>query len=85
MNILFTGESWADYLFWQDNDKRMVRKINELIKIIKRTPFQGIGKPEPLKHQLKGFWSRRIDLANRLVYEIREKEIVIISCRYHYE
>jgi toxin YoeB len=85
MNILFTEESWADYLFWQDTDKRMVRKINELIKVIKRTPFQGIGKPEALKHQLKGFWSRRIDLANRLVYEIRGKEVVIISCRYHYE
>jgi toxin YoeB len=85
MNLLFTEESWADYLFWQDNDKRIIRKINELIKVIKRTPFQGIGKPEPLKHQLKGFWSRRIDLANRLVYEIRGKEIIIISCRYHYE
>jgi toxin YoeB len=85
MNILFTAESWSDYLYWQDTDKRMIRKINELIKVIKRTPFEGIGKPEPLKHQLKGFWSRRIDLANRIVYEIREKKVVIISCRYHYE
>jgi toxin YoeB len=84
MNILFTEESWADYLYWQETDKRVIRKINELIKMVKRTPFQGIGKPEPLRHQLKGLWSRRIDMANRLVYEIREKEIVIISCRYHY-
>ncbi len=85
MNILFTEGSWADYLYWQDTDKRLVRKINELIKVIKRTPFQGIGKPEPLRNQLKGFWSRRIDLANRLVYEVRAKEIIIISCRYHYQ
>jgi toxin YoeB len=85
MNILFTEESWNDYLFWQETDIRILKKINELIKVIKRTPFQGIGKPEPLKHQLKGFWSRRIDLSNRFVYEIKEKELIIISCRYHYE
>ena len=85
MNILFTEESWSDYLYWQHTDKRILQKINELIKVIQRTPFQGIGKPEPLRHQLKGLWSRRIDLAHRLVYEVRQSEIVVISCRYHYE
>ncbi len=85
MNILFTEEAWSDYLYWQDTDKKMLHKINELIKVIMRTPFQGIGKPEPLRHQLKGFWSRRIDLSNRLVYEVRAKEVVVISCRYHYD
>jgi toxin YoeB len=85
MNVSFTEESWADYLYWQGTDKRVLHKINELIKVIQRTPFEGIGKPEPLRHQLKGFWSRRIDLAHRLVYEVRQSEIVVISCRYHYE
>ena len=85
MSILFTEESWSDYLYWRDTDERMIRKINELIQVIIRTLYKGIGKPMPLRHQLKGFWSRRIDLANRLVYEIRSKEVVIISCRYHYE
>jgi toxin YoeB len=85
MNVSFTEESWADYLYWQSTDKRVLHKINELIKVIQRTPFEGIGKPEPLRHQLKGFWSRRIDLAHRLVYEVRKSEIVVISCRYHYE
>ena len=84
MNILFTEEAWSDYLYWQDTDKKMLHKINELIKVIVRTPFQGIGKPEPLRHQLKGLWSRRIDLSNRLVYEVRVQEVVVISCRYHY-
>ena len=85
MNVSFTEEAWSDYLFWQQTDKRTLHKINELIKVIQRTPFQGIGKPEPLRHQLKGLWSRRIDLAHRLVYEVRQSEIVLISCRYHYE
>ena len=85
MNVSFTEESWTDYLYWQSTDKRVLNKINELIKVIRRTPFQGIGKPEPLRHQLKGFWSRRIDLAHRLVYEVRQSEILVISCRYHYE
>ncbi len=85
MSILFTDEAWSDYLYWQETDKKMLHKINELIKVILRTPFQGIGKPEPLRHQLKGFWSRRIDLSNRLVYEVRAKEVVVISCRYHYD
>lgn len=69
----------------QKADKKMVRKINELIKSIKRTPFEGIGKPEPLKFDLAGFWSRRIDQEHRLVYQVIDKEVKIIACRYHYE
>ncbi len=84
MNLLFTPESWDDYLFWQKNDKKNLRRINELIKDIRRNPFEGIGKPEPLKYQLQGCWSRRIDQEHRLVYEVEEKFIRIIACRYHY-
>ena len=84
MRLVFTTRSWDDYLYWQKNDKRMVRRINDLIKDIQREPFEGIGKPEPLKHQLQGLWSRRIDSEHRLVYEIAEDEQRIIACRYHY-
>ena len=84
MRLVFTTRSWGDYLYWQKNDKRMVRRINDLIKDIQREPFEGIGKPEPLKHQLQGLWSRRIDEEHRLVYEIAEDELRIIACRYHY-
>jgi toxin YoeB len=84
MNILFTDESWADYLFWQKNDKKINTRINLLIKEIVRTPFEGIGKPEPLKYQLQGCWSRRIDEEHRLIYEITAKELRIIGCRFHY-
>jgi toxin YoeB len=84
MRLVFTTRSWDDYLYWQKNDKRMVRRINDLIKDIQREPFEGIGKPEPLKHQLQGLRSRRIDEEHRLVYEIAEDELRIIACRYHY-
>ena len=84
MRLVFTTRSWDDYLYWQKNDKRMVGRINDLIKDIQREPFEGIGKPEPLKHQLQGLWSRRIDSEHRLVYEIAEDEQRIIGCRYHY-
>ena len=84
MNILFTDESWADYLFWQKNDKKINARINLLIKEIVRTPFEGIGKPEPLKYQLQGCWSRRIDEEHRLIYEVTAKELRIIGCRFHY-
>ena len=84
MNILFTPESWADYLFWQKNDKKYLRRINELIKDIKRTPFEGIGKPEPLRFQLQGCWSRRIDQEQRIVYKVEDEVIKIIACRFHY-
>ena len=83
-NIVFSDASWDDYLYWQKNDKKNLKRINILIKDIKRNPFEGIGKPEPLKHQLQGCWSRRIDNEHRLVYEINDDAIHIVSCRFHY-
>ena len=84
MNIAFTDDSWNDYIYWQQTDRHMLKKINQLIKDIKRSPFDGLGKPEPLKHGLSGCWSRRITDEHRLVYEVTEYNIVLISCRYHY-
>jgi toxin YoeB len=84
MKLIFTEKSWDDYLYWQKSDKQIVKKINQLIKDIKRDPFNGIGKPEPLKHELSGFWSRRITDEHRLVYEVSENSIGIVSCRFHY-
>jgi toxin YoeB len=84
MNILFTDDAWEDYLYWQQTDKQTLRKINQLLKEIQRTPFKGIGKPEPLKHQLLGCWSRRIDSEHRLVYEIADNMLKVIGCRFHY-
>jgi len=84
MNILFTEEAWKDYTFWQKQDRKTLIKINELIKAILRDPYEGIGKPEPLKHQLHGYWSRRINLEHRLVYRIEDNKLNIISCRYHF-
>lgn len=83
-NITFTTDAWEDCIYWQSQDKKTLRRINELIRDTQRTPFEGIGKPEPLKGNLSGFWSRRIDETNRLVYEVSDTEIAIISCRYHY-
>lgn len=83
MNLTFTDEAWDEYLYWQ-NDKRVLKKINTLIKDIKRDSFSGLGKPEPLRHELQGYWSRRITDEHRLVYEIFEKSVIVISCRYHY-
>jgi len=84
MNLLFTKEAWEDYLYWQVQDKKNLKKINTLLKEIMRSPFEGSGKPEPLKHVLQGCWSRRINHEHRLVYEVFEDRIHIISCRYHY-
>ena len=84
MNLSWTDESWEEYLHWQQYDKKIMKKINSLIKDIKREPYDGIGKPEPLKYELAGCWSRRITDEHRLVYEIRDSHMVIISCRYHY-
>jgi toxin YoeB len=84
MNLFFTTEAWDDYLYWQTVDKAVLKKINALIKDIQRTPFTGIGKPEPLKHSLQGCWSRRIDNEHRLVYEIEGNVVKIIACRFHY-
>ncbi|MGS0742687.1 Txe/YoeB family addiction module toxin [Glaciimonas sp. GG7] len=83
-NVLFTNTAWETYIYWQTQDKKTLKRINELIKSAQRTPFEGIGKPEALKENLSGFWSRRIDESNRLVYEVSDVAISIISCRYHY-
>jgi toxin YoeB len=85
MRITFSLNSWEDYISWQSEDKKMLKKINELIKDIQKTPYTGLGKPEPLKYDLAGFWSRRIDREHRLVYQVIGNEILIYSCRYHYD
>jgi len=82
--INFTKEAWEHYGYWQNTDKTMVKKINNLIKDCMRSPFKGIGKPEPLTKNLSGFWSRRIDDEHRLVYKYENGELFIISCRFHY-
>lgn len=84
MIIVWIEEGWKDYLYWQQVDKKMLKKINELIKAIQRTPFEGIGKPEALKENLSGWWSRRINLEDRLVYRVEYDRIVILQCRKHY-
>jgi len=85
MRIIFTKNSWEDYNSWVNEDKKTLQKINTLIKDIQRNPFEGKGKPEPLKYDLTGFWSRRIDREHRLVYRFENSEILIYSCRYHYD
>ena len=82
--VAWTNEAWPDYLYWQKQDKKTLKRINRLVVEVQKDPFQGIGKPEPLKENLSGYWSRRIDDTNRLVYAVETKEIVIVSCRYHY-
>jgi toxin YoeB len=82
--LSWTDEAWNDYLYWQTQDKKTLKRINKLIIDVKRSPVEGIGKPEPLKENISGFWSRRIDDTNRLVYAVDEKVITVISCRYHY-
>lgn len=84
MKLTWSEEAWEDYLYWQDTDKKTVKKINALLKDASRTPFEGKGKPEPLKHNLAGFWSRRITAEHRLVYAVSEDALLIASCRYHY-
>ena len=84
MNILFTDEAWNDYLFWQKNDKKLLKRINIIIKDIKRNPFDWVWKPEPLKYQLQWCWSRRINDEHRFIYEIWDDWLHIIACRYHY-
>jgi len=83
MRIIFSKNSWEDYISWQTEDTKNLRKINALIKEIQRTPYAGSGKPEPLKYDLAGFWSRRIDREHRLVYQVNGDEIFIYSCGYH--
>ena len=84
MKLIFSEHAWSDYLYWQKTDRKVLKRINTLIKDVQRSPFEGIGKPEPLKENLSGFWSRRIDDTNRLVYAVDDQAITIISCRYHY-
>jgi len=89
MNVLFANTAWQHYLYWQKEDQKIIERINELIKAIQRNPFKGIGKPEPLRQNLKGFWSRRITKEHRLVYRIvgnsmSSKRIEILNCRFHY-
>ncbi len=85
MRIVFTTNSWEDYIYWQTIDKKILKRINALIKDISREPFDGIGNPEPLKYDLSGYWSRRIDREHRLVYQVEDESILIYSCRYHYD
>jgi len=82
--LSWTDEAWNSYVYWQTQDKKTLKRINKLIVDVKRSPFDGIGKPEPLKENLSGFWSRRIDDTNRLVYAVDDTAITVISCRYHY-
>lgn len=85
MRICFVSTGWEDYLYWQQTDKRQLKRINTLIDAICREPFAGIGKPEPLRFNLAGYWSRRIDAEHRLVYAVDEGALVIIQCRGHYD
>ncbi len=82
--LCWTDEAWDDYIYWQSQDKKTLKRINKLIADVKRSPFEGIGKPESLKENLAGFWSRRVDETNRLVYAVEDSSITVISCRYHY-
>jgi toxin YoeB len=83
--LSWTNAAWSDYVYWQGQDKKTLKRINALIKDVMRNPKDGIGKPEELRESLSGFWSRRIDETHRLVYAIERHQIVVIACRYHYE
>ena len=85
MNLLFSPQAWEDYQYWIQSDKKVLKKINDLLKEISRTPYSGIGKPEPLKHALSGYWSRRITNEHRVVYRIEGEVLKIAQLRYHYE
>ena len=85
MRISFSKNAWEEYISWQKEDVNILRKINSLIKEIQRTPFEGIGKPEPLNFDFSGFWSRRIDNTHRLIYRLIDQELQIYSCRFHYD
>ena len=83
--ISFSESGWEDYLYWQTEDKKTLKRINQLLQDILRNGYDGIGKPEPLRENLSGYWSRRVDSTNRLVYRISEDVIEVVSCRYHYD
>ncbi len=84
MKLIFSENAWEDYLYWQNNDKKKLKRVNNLIKDIQRNKFDGIGKPEPLKHNLFDYWSRRINTEHRIVYKIENNSILIAQLRYHY-
>ena len=84
MRLVFSQEAWDDYLHWQKTDRKLLNRVNLLIREILRSPFEGIGKPEPLKHGLAGYWSRRINDEHRLVYRVEGESVMIAQCRYHY-
>lgn len=84
MRLLFAENAWEDYLFWQKTDKKVVSRVNLLIKAIQRNKYQGIGKPEPLRHNLSGYWSRRINSEHRIVYKIEDDSVFIVQLKYHY-
>jgi toxin YoeB len=84
MKLVFSGNAWDDYLYWQKTDKKTLKRINSLISAIQRSPFEGIGKPESLKHALSGYWSRRIDSEHRIVYRAEQDALFIAQLRYHY-
>ena len=84
MKLVFSEKAWEDYLHWQNTDRKMLRRVNALIKEVQRAPFEGIGKPEPLRHALAGYWSRRIDGEHRMVYKIESDSVLLAQLRYHY-
>ena len=84
MKLIFSENAWEDYLYWQKTDKKVLNRINKLIKETKRVPFEGVGKPEPLKHNLAGYWSRRINEEHRIVYKVTDDALLIAQLRYHY-
>ncbi|RJG00290.1 Txe/YoeB family addiction module toxin [Noviherbaspirillum sedimenti] len=84
MKLIFSETAWEDYVYWQKTDKKVLNRTNELIKAIMRTPFEGIGKPEPLKHGFAGYWSRRINDEHRIIYKVQDDSLLIAQCRYHY-
>lgn len=84
MKLIFADHAWDDYLYWQKTDKKMFKRVNSLIKAIQRSPFEGIGKPEPLRHALSGYWSRRINDEQRIVYKVDSESVYIAQLRYHY-
>ena len=84
MKLIFSQDAWDDYLHWQKTDRRLLNRVNPLIREVLRSPFEGIGKPEPLKHGLAGYWSRRINDEYRLVYKVEGESVMIAQCRYHY-
>jgi toxin YoeB len=85
MKYIFVDESWEDYLYWQKTNKKILGKIHDLLKDISRNPYEGLGNPEPLKYKYKGYWSRRIDSEHRLIYGVKDDEIQIAKCRFHYD